>query len=212
LLLPQSAGKAIELSGNEGWFGVDSSLKRILIAVAAGVFLSGCSETGFKDVMGYAKYSPDETQVRQNASLVMPPSLELRAPVGGQAPAEPALANSIVPSQQVSPNPPQYGTPDPNAVPSYQAAYNDPQAPATLQEPATLQTPQPAPETQDVYAKWGISKYHPDGTPKSKGELVNDLRKKRIEIERQKNPNYGTVANSGGFWGSGSILGGIFGD
>ncbi|MGI9462527.1 MAG: hypothetical protein ACR2OM_01215 [Aestuariivirgaceae bacterium] len=167
--------------------------------VSTGVLLAGCSELGLKNAMGYGKYSPDETQVHANQSLAMPPSLQLRPPSGtrtSSAAAAPPQPNNLLASQQVTANPPEYGAPDPNAAPQVYAA--EPAQPQTLAsanpQPVIDQTPTAAP---DVYDRVGISKVHPDGTPKTKGELINDLRKYKVAQERKKNPNYGTVFNSG---------------
>ena len=169
----------------------------------AGAALTGCSSGDF---MGYGKYSPDETQVQANQELSMPPSLELRPPSATQtqsAAAAPPQPNNLLAGQRVTADPPQYGAPDPNQVP--QVAAVDPVQPqqtlaATPQQPAVVDQPAAAP---DVYDKLGISKVHPDGRKKTKSELINELRKRKIAEERKKNPNYGTVFNSGGVWGSG---------
>ena len=67
-----------------------------------------------------------------------------------------------------------------------------PTAPAPNTQVATAPVP-----TNDIYAKWGISRTNPDGTPKSQEKLIEELRAKQKEIEQDKNPNYGTVFNIG---------------
>ncbi|MDH3743049.1 MAG: hypothetical protein OER56_15780, partial [Hyphomicrobiales bacterium] len=91
--------------------------------------------------------------------------------------------------------PPQYGAVDPSQVPQVSAP--EPSQPQTLVA-ATPQAPviDETPATQDVYDKLGISKVHPDGRPKTKSELINELRKYKIAKEREKNPNYGSIFNS----------------
>ena len=49
----------------------------------------------------------------------------------------------------------------------------------------------------DVYERYGISKFHPDGTPKTQTELQAELKKAYLAKKQQKNPNYGTVFNIG---------------
>lgn len=49
----------------------------------------------------------------------------------------------------------------------------------------------------DVFDRYGISKFHPDGTPKTQSELQAELKKVYIAKKQQKNPNYGTVFNIG---------------
>jgi hypothetical protein len=64
-----------------------------------------------------------------------------------------------------------------------------------------LQTPQsvlPEGEAQpvtDIYEAYGISRYHPDGSPKTKAELKKELRAAYLKRKRQQNPNYGTIFN-----------------
>lgn len=64
-----------------------------------------------------------------------------------------------------------------------------------------LQTPQsvtPEGEAQpvtDIYAAYGISRYHDDGTPKSREELKKELKAAYLKRKRQQNPNYGTIFN-----------------
>jgi hypothetical protein len=49
----------------------------------------------------------------------------------------------------------------------------------------------------DSYAKYGISKTNPDGTPKEKQQLWKELREAKLAEKRRTNPNYGTVFNIG---------------
>ena len=174
---------------------------QLVMVMSAGVLLAGCSETGLKDAMGYSKYSPDETQVQANQTLAMPPSLQLRPPTGTlatSAAATPSQPNNLLATQKVTAQPPQYGTPDPNvSQPDYAV-----QQPAQPQQTYAATTPQPVvidqtPAAPDVYDKQGISKVHPDGRPKSKGELLNELRAKALAEKRKKNPNYGSIFNAG---------------
>ena len=172
---------------------------QLVMVMSAGVLLAGCSETGLKDAMGYGKYSPDESQVQANQSLAMPPSLQLRPPSGTQtasAAAKPTQPNNLLASQKVTAQPPQYGAPDPNAQPDYVTQPTQPEQTlaATAPQPVVIDQTPAAP---DVYDQQGISKVRPDGTPKSKGELLNELRAKALAEKRKKNPNYGSVFNAG---------------
>ncbi|NNE23239.1 MAG: hypothetical protein HKN11_11585 [Rhizobiales bacterium] len=170
---------------------------RFLTVIVATTALTGCGSGDFKETMGYGKYSPDETQVQANQSLSMPPSLQLRPPSGTQtqsAAAAPPQPSNLLAGQKVTAAPPQYGSVDPSQVPQVSAPAPEPQklTAATPQAPVIDQTP----AAPDVYDKLGISKVHPDGRPKTKSELINDLRKYKIAKEREKNPNYGSVFNS----------------
>lgn len=171
---------------------------RFMIVISASVALAGCGTNSFMDTMGYGKYSPDETQVQANQSLSMPPSLQLQPPSNTQtqsAAAAPPQPSNLLATQKVTAEPPQYGAPDPNEAPPVYAAPAQPTQVATApQQPVAVDQ---APAAPDIYEKLGIPKVHPDGRPKTKGELINDLRKYKIAKEREKNPNYGSVFNSG---------------
>lgn len=176
----------------------------ILIAVLAGSsLLTGCGRSEFLESMGYGKYSPDESQVREQSSLVMPPSLALQRPGPGAGASDQGGApQTLAGSQPVTAAPPTYGAPtaaDDTPSQAFAPAPVQPQTPAETQ--ATLQ-PQPAPDPiQSVYDRYGISTVHPDGRPKTKGELRNELRAKIVEEKRKTNPNYGTIFNSGSLFG-----------
>lgn len=147
------------------------------------VLLAGCSETGFQDLFGAGKYSPDETLVHQNQSLSMPPDLQLRPPSNESVPAQ---QQAYVPPPQPMNQPPAYQEP---ATAAPQQPYTPPPQPIA-QQPVN----QPP---QDVYARMGISKTRPDGTPKTQAELTEEMRQKKLADEKTKNPNYGTIWNMG---------------
>lgn len=155
------------------------------------VALAGCSETSFKDAFDMGKVAPDETAVQQNRALTMPPDLQLRAP-NGAAPA-PQAANNAPP---VSTQPPQYGTQQPQyGTQPPRQAYIPP-----AQQPAVQQ---PNVQRQDVYTRNGISKTRPDGTPKTQGELIEELRAVKKKRQQAVNPNYGTIFNLPKVWADG---------
>jgi hypothetical protein len=150
----------------------------IVSACAAGLVLAACSETKVQSLLGSGKDSaPDESQVRVNQALSMPPDLQLRAPSGQVS--EDGQANKVA-----SAPPPQQ--------PSYDEANA---APEPLEETGAAAAP-PEPK-KDIYERYGISKVKPDGTPKSERELVRELREAQIAAKRKQNPNYGTVWNIG---------------
>ncbi|MET0483630.1 MAG: hypothetical protein ABWZ27_12035 [Aestuariivirgaceae bacterium] len=177
------------------------ALLRVAAALGLSVFVAGCSETSFQDVFGAGKDAPDETQVRTNQALTLPPDLSLKAPGTGAPPPPPVRTASAAPVQ-----PPDYGA----APPGTTTASLAPAAPVTAAAPpapgaATAPTaPGAAPATpaaeQDMYARYGISRNRPDGTPKKPAELREELRQKYVEMQRAKNPNYGTVLNMGNIW------------
>ncbi len=162
--------------------------------VLGAVVLAGCSEVAFKDAFDMGKITPDETQVQQNRALTMPPDLQLRAPSGGAAPQAP-IASSQPP---VSTQPPQYGQVPPNAA---QPQYGT--QPPPRQQASVPPTAQPVVRAPDVYARNGISRTRPDGTPKSNAELIGELRELKLKRQRAANPNYGTVFNLPKVWSDG---------
>jgi hypothetical protein len=147
-------------------------------------------------MMGAGKYSPDETQVSQQQSLSMPPDLQLRPP-SNTAEAAAQEQTASLPPQQVPAAPQGYEQP---ATAEAQETYSEPVQQQAYNPPPQQTNTQPQQPPQDVYVRLGISKTRPDGTPKSQGELNEELRQIKIARERQKNPNYGTIWNLGDVW------------
>ena len=53
----------------------------LALSLAAALAVAGCSETKMQDLLGSGKdATPDESQVRINRNLAMPPDLNLRPP------------------------------------------------------------------------------------------------------------------------------------
>lgn len=155
--------------------------------VLAAVFVQGCGSTArIADSLGVSKSSPDESQIRTTQSLAMPPDLQLRAPTGEvvEEDGQPAsVANTSVAA-----------APPADATASASASDTAYTAPATSPSAGT----QPVSTTPvDVYAKYGISRTKPDGTPKTEQELFAELRAAKIAEKRRSNPNYGTIFNIG---------------
>ena len=183
---------------------------RLAAVVLAGVLLTGCSETGFQDWFGAGKYVPDESLVQQGQALSTPPDLALRPPGDASQPVQQAYQPPPPPQQTYEGQQPIYQPQQTYQAPQpQQQVYQQPQqtyqAPQpqqqVYQQPQPLQ-PQPQAAT-DIYAKWGVSRYRPDGTEKSQPELNEELRQKNIAMERAKNPNYGTIFNMGSIWTDG---------
>ncbi|WP_205042107.1 DUF3035 domain-containing protein [Rhodoligotrophos defluvii] len=175
---------------------------------AAGLLMSGCSGgAGVTDMLGMGKNVPDEREVRTHQVLAMPPDLTLKPPSPGAAnegtPNAAADAAAAAVGSQALHTPPetvlQQATPAPTAPPSSQAqAAATPAAPATpTVAPGSAPAQTASIPAQDVYQQYGISKTNPDGTPKSEADLARELKQKRIELERAKNPNYGSIWNIG---------------
>jgi hypothetical protein len=139
----------------------------VISIVATGAILAGCAGGGLLDVAGYGKsMAPNEAAVRSGQNLAMPPDLQLRAPSG--------------------PVTEDY-------VPNTAAAGSD--AASVSAAPQNLATATPAQPAGDVYERNGISKFHPDGKPKTDAELQAELKAVYLAKKRQQNANYGTIFN-----------------
>jgi hypothetical protein len=214
-LLPHWAGTTGELPGGfgaeaRGEYIAMSALLRVAAALCLLVTATGCSETSFLDSFGGGKDAPDETQVRTNQALTLPPDLSLKAPGTGTPPPPPPQPAQM--ASTATTQPPNYGAPAPGTT----TASLTPAAPETAAAPAAPgaaagaapSTPGAAPAVgpgqppanQDVYERYGISKTKPDGTPKKPAELREELRQKYVELQKAKNPNYGTILNMGSVW------------
>lgn len=140
---------------------------------------AGCTETKFLDTIGAGKSSPDETAIQPNRQLVMPPDLNLRAPANadqevaaktaGEMPTDPAAPAGLVSAE------PQQGQDNSPIVPGTNMTFQQQQ--------------------DQIYAKYGISKVKPDGTPKTLEELSEEVRVAAVEEKRRANPKYGTFWN-----------------
>ncbi len=199
---------------------------RLTGLVLVSMMLAGCSETGFQNWFGAGKYIPDENQVHQGQVLSAPPDLQLHPPGNGQQPvrqayqAPPPVEAAPPPYQppakqgqqpiyepnqayQPAPVQPVYQQPKPQPQPQPQPQQVS-QAPQQLQPQQLQPQPvQPQVAANDPYAKFGISRYKPDGSKKTQAELDDEMRQKKLEIERAKNPNYGTIFNLGSIWSNG---------
>jgi hypothetical protein len=175
---------------------IRQSALRAAVLIAFGGVVAGCSETGFQDFIGAGKYAPDETQVAVNQPLSVPPDLQLRPPsdepqqvASAPRPIEQPASGDLQQPQDLGMSPqdrPPHRRPKPRRSPA-----------AAAQQQAN------AGEPQDIYARWGVSRHHPDGREKSQLELNEEMRRKRDEVKRQEDPNYGTIWNLGSVWSDG---------
>lgn len=156
----------------------------LALSLTAALAVAGCSETKMQDLLGSGKSAtPDETQVRTNRNLAMPPDLNLRPPTGEVA--EDGQLNTMASAPPPAEPAMDQAQPAPEPQPVKTASANPP--PAQGAE---------APE-QDVYEKYGISKVGPDGKPKTENQLFKELREAQLAEKRKANPNYGTIWNMG---------------
>jgi hypothetical protein len=171
---------------------ISQSAMRVAVLIAVGGVVAGCSETGFQDIIGAGKYTPDETQVAVNQPLSVPPDLQLRPPSDEPQPVASAPAPIEQPVSGDLQQPQDLGL----------SPQDQPAAPQAQPQPQPQQQAS-AGEPQDVYAQWGVSRHHPDGTEKSQLELNEEMRVKRDQAKRQQDPNYGTIWNLGSVWSDG---------
>lgn len=73
-----------------------------------------------------------------------------------------------------------------------------PNAPVAAQGPQTVyDTVDVENATPDVYAKYGVSRFKPNGKLKTVAEMKAELRQRILLYKRQQNPQYGTIGNIG---------------
>lgn len=157
------------------------TVSHLLIVGCGALFLGACSSMpDIEDVMGLSKSAPDESQVKVHQMLAMPPDYQLRPP------AEGVVNDNTQPNPYALPALTPGGTPQvtqPTAV-----ANADPNAPG----PTSISPSQSNPNVQN-----GVSTVNADGTPKTKRQITDELKQKRIDQERKKNARYGTIYNIG---------------
>lgn len=194
----------------------------LVLGLAAALAASGCSETRFADMLGAGKQSPDETQVRTGQALTMPPDLRLPAP--GAAAADGNVATTAA-AQPVAPAPDRRTATAKHSEdfwaselqPKATASGAAPDSAQARKESfwssntnnlfttpgkhnafwdADPNVPKTKPVTRDeAFARYGISKTKPDGTPKTDNELDRELKAAVLADKRKANPDYGTIGN-----------------
>lgn len=176
---------------------------RALMAIAVVPLLAACSETSVMDAFDAGKSAPNENMVSTNAPLSMPPDMALRQPGAASAPA-PGNGLSVqqgqrgAPTYQAPPPPqPSYQPPAAQQQPAWQNA--QPAPPQQVQQPAPQQQANVSPGDK-IYYDHGINPYNSNGSRKSQSVLNEEMRKKRNEMKRAQNPNYGTIFNMGEIW------------
>lgn len=154
-----------------------------LMIAAAALLLTGCSETGFTDMVSGGKPSAQGNMaVQTNQNLAMPPDLRLAQPGAATSEAQVATAQAPADDSVLEEGP------------------NEPvAAPAEVASTSVA----PAKPAGDVYERNGISKIGPDGKPKSEGQLQAELKEVYLAKKRQSDPNYGTIWNLGSIFKDG---------
>jgi hypothetical protein len=187
-------------------------MKGTALSLAVLVVLGACTETQFADTLGVGKSAPDESQIRVNQALSMPPDLQLKAPTGEvteygtpnkakEVPNKPRIVSAAPDGAEevIVEEPVMTASVDPVPPPPKQVKT----AEATPAATETTSTEQPKPPTiDDAYARYGISKTYPNGKPKPTGVLYDELRKAEAAAKRANDPKYGTIWNMGEMFGS----------
>ncbi len=167
---------------------------RICLAVFALPVVAACSETSVLDAFNSGNRGEDNGAIVSNQPLSVPPDLSLPRPGAANAPAYSSNGLQVEQGQR-APGHTQQSTP-----PAQQQAY---QAPPPPGDPtagvSTNGVPKKNP-ADEPYLRYGINPYNPDGTRKKQSVLDQEARAKKMELERAKNPDYGTVFNSGELW------------
>ena len=150
-------------------------LKSTFVAASLALMLSGCSGgggllgTGLLDAKATV---PQAINVPVGNALALPPDLQLAAPT--------QTSDAYRPNGYVEPI-----TPGVDANGSRQAPQNI-YAYADSVEP-----------TADNFAKYGVSRFRPNGKLKSLNEMKAELRQRVLAKKRLANGSYGTVGNLG---------------
>lgn len=182
------------------------------LALLALPFLAACSETSVLDAFDSGNRGDENGAIVSNQPLSVPPDLSLRSPGAANAPAR---GNGLQVQQgqrgsaqtYQAPPPPQPQTQQPawqNSAPAQQQqqAYQAPPAPGDGTSGTANNVTQRRNPADEPYLRHGINPYNADGTRKKQAVLDKEARAKKIEMERAKNPSYGTVFNSGELWSS----------
>ena len=189
-----------------------NEMKGTALSLAVLLVLGACTETQFADTLGVGKTAPDESQIRVNQALSMPPDLRLKQPTGEISeygtPNKAAAVTTTTHTVSAAPDdveetatdePVMTASTDPVAAPkttttkTAEASATAANTAAEAQKPATI---------DDAYARYGISKTYPNGKPKPTGVLYDELRKAEAAAKRAADPKYGTIWNVGDMFGS----------
>lgn len=178
---------------------------RMGLAIVAIPVLAGCSETAVLDAFDTGNRAQDNGAIVSNQPLSVPPDLSLRKPDAANAPAYSSNGLQVQQGQRATTQTYQAQQPGQQSNPPAQQQQQAYRAPPPPSDPSAgmsnpiIQSRNPADEP---YIRHGINPYNPDGTRKKQSVLDKEARAKKIELERAKNPNYGTVFNSGDLWSS----------
>ena len=146
-------------------------LKQICITASLCAALSGCSAGANLLGLNSKADVPQAINVPVGNSLALPPDLQLAAPT--------QTSDAYRPNGYVEPI-------------SQASANTSPQALQNIYD-----YKEPTEVTSDVFAKYGVSRFRPNGKLKTLAEMKVQLRNRVFAKKRQANANYGTIGNLG---------------
>ena len=146
-------------------------LKHFSVTIGLCVALSGCSAGANLLGLNTKADVPQAINVPVGNSLALPPDLQLAAPT--------QTSDAYRPNGYVEPI-------------SQASANTGPQTPQNIYE-----YKEPTEVTSDVFAKYGVSRFRPNGKLKTLTEMKVELRNRVFAKKRQANANYGTIGNLG---------------
>ena len=146
-------------------------IKLFSVAISLCVALSGCSAGANLLGLNTKADVPQAINVPVGNSLALPPDLQLAAPT--------QTSDAYRPNGYVEPI-------------SQASANTGPQTPQNIYE-----YKEPTEVTSDVFAKYGVSRFRPNGKLKTLAEMKVELRNRVFAKKRQANANYGTIGNLG---------------
>jgi len=169
---------------------------RIGLALIALPVVAACSETSVLDAFDSGNRGEDNAAIVSNQPLSVPPDLSLPRPGAANAPAYSSNGLQVEQGQR-APGHTQQSAPPAQQQQAYQAPPPPGDPNAGVSNNGVQNKTNPADEP---YLRHGINPYNPDGTRKQQSVLDQEARAKKMELERAKNPSYGTVFNSGDLW------------
>lgn len=146
-------------------------LKQFCILAGLCVVLSGCSAGANLLGLNSKADVPQAINVPVGNSLALPPDLQLAAPT--------QTSDAYRPNGYVEPI-------------SQASANTSPQALQNIYD-----YKEPTEVTSDVFAKYGVSRFRPNGKLKTLAEMKVQLRNRVFAKKRQANASYGTIGNLG---------------
>ena len=148
-----------------------SQRMRLGVALCLSVALVGCSSGANLLGLNTKADIPQAINVPVGNSLALPPDLQLAAPT--------QTSDAYRPNGYVEPI-------------AQAKAETGPQTPSNIYD-----YKEPTEVTSDVFAKYGVSRFRPNGKLKTLSEMKIELRKRVLAKKQAANPNYGSISNLG---------------